>query len=98
MEYFFLKTKMPFQYLNPGMVEKHGHVVDSQGHPIKDNSEKIYKIVIVYDRVIFKVCPNPDDERRANDVEEQYQLGMFIDKQTYGLTEERFNDPTFWNS
>jgi hypothetical protein len=75
------------EYLNPKMVEIYG-ILELGG----------YKNVICYDKLIYKVCPNPDDIERSESIEQQFKKGYYINKQVYSLTKEQFEDLNFWHS
>jgi hypothetical protein len=67
-------------------------------------SEKIRKEAVggnievnVYKNVLFDITPNPSDPEICLSVEKVYATGYFMSKETYHITEEQYNDETFWN-
>lgn len=84
---------MQFEYLNPDKVEKL-------------HNEQGTIPVTVYDRIFFKVCPNPQRKHFVNPLEKEYKEGTRIGKQNYQvvmkkhfykLTKADFENPENWN-
>lgn len=73
------------KYLNPDKVKQLDH---PQG-TVK---------VRVYDRLIFKVAPNPHNKKLADEIHKQYEQGHMVAYWEYKLKESDFNDPKNWNS
>ena len=75
------------QFLNATMVQRHGILGRYGG----------YTVVTLYDNLIYKVCPNPFNSKRCDEVEDQYEKGIFAYQQDFTLTKEQFGNPKFWN-
>ena len=81
------------EFLNPAMVEAFGTpLVVARG--CTDGM----LMVSVYDRLIFKVCPNPNRPDIWTDIEQQYRNGEYSTKSYHYITKNQFQDPAFWNS
>lgn len=80
--------KIMRNYLRPAMVEKFGKASPD----LTANIE-----VCCYNRGMYKVCPNPDDAKRVQSAEEQFCKKTYISKQSYYLTKQQFQDPSFWD-
>lgn len=48
--------------------------------------------VKVYDKLIYKVCPNPLEKELSNTIEEQYNMGMFVSYHTVYVPKDFIND------
>jgi len=50
-----------------------------------------------YDRGLWKVCPNPLDLKRCMTLEQQYDMGQYISKETITISKDVFENSNNWN-
>ncbi len=53
--------------------------------------------VLCYDRGLYYVCPNPENEKLVSEMERQLDFGLYINKIEFRITRENLRDPAFFN-
>lgn len=75
---------MSGRYLNPLKIKE-----EAKGGPIK---------VVVYNNLMFDVVPDPKNQEKCIDAERRYSMGYYVHRNTYFMTNEQYNDKSFWNA
>lgn len=54
--------------------------------------------VTCYWNMRWWVCPNPLDDERSQSLENQYDQGWYVEKETFAITRRQYDDDALWNS
>lgn len=54
-------------------------------------------VVRCYDKLLYHVCPDPLDKRRAEESERMYYAGMYVGYDEYEIDKSVYDDPAVWS-